>query len=207
MSLVIENQLFPCIDYMKKLIESKYVKIEQCESFQKMSFRNRYVISGANGIQSLTIPIKGGREQKTSIKQVEIDNISDWRTKHWRSLLSAYSKAPYFEFYGGELKEMLFSEESFLFSLNIKILNWICNKLKVNVLISFTDSFNINYSGDIDYRNFFLPKSYQQNRANWQPRYVQVFEERIGFQPNLSIIDLLMCEGPNAANLLIQSSK
>src|SRR4051794_13079496 len=108
MSLVIESQSFPCIDYVKKLIVHKHIKIEQYDTFSKMSFRNRYVILGANGIQSLTIPVQGGREQKTSIKEVKIDLTTNWNTKHWKSILSAYSKAPYFEFYAGGVKELLF---------------------------------------------------------------------------------------------------
>lgn len=205
MSLVIENQSFPCIDYMKKSIVSKHIKIEQYENFQKMSFRNRYIVSGANGLLSLTIPVKGGRDQKVAIKDVVINNEIDWKSIHWKGLLSSYSKAPYFEFYVADLKELLFSEEEYLFLLNIKILGWVYKVLKVNVKVGFTEEFLESYEGDSDYRNCFLPKSFQNNTENWKPRYPQVFEDRVGFQPNLSIIDLLFCEGPNAINLLTQS--
>lgn len=207
MTLVIECQPFPCVDYIKKLIEIKHIKIEQYESFQKMSFRNRYIVSGANGLQSLTIPVEGGREQKTLIKEVRIDNSTDWKTKHWRSLLSAYSKAPFFEFYSSELKEMIFTEEDLLFSFNIKILNWICNVLKIDLVIDFTDRFILHYEDEIDYRNYFLPKSFQKNSARWVPKYSQIFEDRLGFQPNLSIIDLILCEGPNSIDVMHQFSK
>ena len=201
MSLIVDCQLFPCIYYFKKLIEHKYVKIEACESFQKMSFRNRYVIAGANGIQSLTVPLIGGREQKNLIKEVRIDNTTDWKTKHWRSLLSAYSKAPFFEYYGQEIKNLIFSEEEFLFELNIKILAWACNVLKVNVLVEFTKAFLHQYEEEFDFRNCLLPKSFQNPEYRVR-HYPQVFEDRIGFQPNLSIIDLILCEGPNAKSLL-----
>ena len=82
MALIIDSQLFPCIDYMKKLIVYKHVIIEAYETFQKMSFRNRYVISGADNIINLSIPIAGGREQKTLIKDVRIDNATNWHTRH-----------------------------------------------------------------------------------------------------------------------------
>lgn len=121
MPLVVECQLFPCIYYIKKLIESKHIKIEVYENFQKMSFRNRYIIAGANGIQNLTVPVLGGREQKSLIKEVRVDNSTNWKTKHWRGLLSAYSKAPFFEYYASEIKSLVFAEEEFLFLLNIKI--------------------------------------------------------------------------------------
>src|SRR3954454_23722404 len=107
MPLVIDLQTFPCINYIRKLILEKHIKLDKYESFQKMSFRNRYVIAGANGIQSLTIPLVGGREQKKLIREVCIDNTTDWKTKHWGSLLSAYSKAPFFEYYSQEIKNLI----------------------------------------------------------------------------------------------------
>lgn len=201
MTLIIDCQSFSCISYIKKSIEYQYIKIEKYENFQKMSFRNRYMIMGANGIQNLTVPIAGGREQKTLIKDVRIDNSTNWQTKHWRTLLSAYSKAPFFEFYSDDVKNLLFSEEEFLFSFNIKILNWLYKQLRINVVIEFTESFIVHYEDEADFRNYFLPKSFQENIAELPP-YPQVFEDRLGFQPNLSIIDLLFCQGPGALDLL-----
>lgn len=206
MSLVIECQCFPCVGYIEKLIRHKYIKIEQCESFQKMSFRNRYIILGANGIQNLTVPVVGGREQKTLIKEVRIDNSTDWQTKHWRSLLSAYSKAPFFNYYYQGIKDLIYSKEENLFSFNINILNWVCNALRIKPVIAFTEEFNLVYSVEEDGRNYFLPKSFQKVEETF-PYYSQVFEDRTGFQPNLSIIDLILCEGPNSLNLIRQFSK
>ncbi len=204
MSLVIDSQSFPCIYYIKRLTEYKHIKIEEYENFQKMSFMNRYIISGANGIQNLTIPIAGGREQKKLIKDVKIDNSKNWQTKHWRSLLSAYSKAPYFDFYSQDIKGLIFSEEEYLFSFNMNILEWICKILKIDAVIEFTETFVLHYEDETDSRNYFLPKSFQspENKVLY---YLQVFEDRIGFQPNLSIIDLIFCEGPNSRNLMQQS--
>lgn len=205
MYLLVECQVFPCIDYVKKLIEYKNIKIESYESYQKMSFRNRYIISGANGLLNLTVPVMGGREQKSLIKEVRIDNSTNWKTRHWRSLLSAYNKAPYFEFYAEDIKNLIFSREELLFSFNIKILDWLCKALEINAVIGFTEAYIAQYSTETDYRNYFLPKSFQKDAGNWVPHYSQVFEERIGFQPNLSIIDLILCEGPNAIYLLNHS--
>lgn len=201
MLLIVDFQPFPCIYYFINLIKYKHIKIEQYESFQKMSFRNRYVISGANGLQQLTIPLKGGREQKTLIRNIKIDNTTNWKAKHWRSLLSAYSKAPFFEYYSQNLKELIFSEEELLTSFNIKTLVWACKELKINVVIEFTEEFIHKYREETDHRSLLMPKNFQSPEIK-VPSYSQVFEDRIGFQPNLSIIDLLMCEGPNSINLL-----
>jgi hypothetical protein len=169
-----------------------------------MSFRNRYIIATANGLCQLSIPLLGGRDQKTMIQDIKINNSTNWRLAHWRTLLSAYNKAPYFEYYAEELKDLIFSEEEFLFSFNCKILDWVCKMLTVNVLIGLTEEFFISYPPGSDYRNRFLPKSFQQQAPVLH--YQQVFQERIGFQPNLSILDLILCEGPNAIHLLTQNA-
>ena len=201
MTLIVENQLFPCVDVVKGLSQNKHVKIDKYETFQKTSFRNRYMIATANGVIGLTVPVVGGREQKRGITEVEIDFTDNWPTKHWRGITSAYMKAPFFDYYSEEIRKLLFIDEKNLFNFNILILTKICNLLDINVKIDFTDCYQHAVEG-VDYRNKFLPKNYQNVDGNWRPRYSQVFEEQIGFQPNLSILDLLFCEGPNAVRLL-----
>lgn len=202
MSFIIDCQLFPCICYMENLIRNKYIKIEKYDNFKKMSFRNRCVIAGANGVQNLTVPVVGGREQRALMKDVRIDNSTNWQTKHWRSLVSAYNKAPFFEFYFEDVKALLFSKEEFLFSFNITIIEWLFKTLKLNATIEFTENYKENYKDDTDYRNCILPKNFQKHSKNLFPHYAQVFEDRLGFQPNLSILDLLFCQGPNAISFL-----
>jgi len=205
MTLIVDCHTFPCISYLKKAIEVKHIKIEQFENFQKMSFRNRYIIAGANGVVNLTIPVRGGREQKRLLKEVSIDHTTDWPTRHWRSITSAYNKAPFFDYYASGVRSLLFSKENFLFSFNINIVSYLVNELDLNVLVEFTERYVHEYEHDHDYRNYFLPKSFQKNTHDRQPRYSQVFEDRLGFQPNLSVLDLLFCEGPNAKHLLTSS--
>ena len=205
MTLKIDSQLFPCVEYIKYAIMNKHVEIEQYETFQKMSFRNRYIIAGANGLSPLTIPIIGGREQKVLIKEVEVDYSSSWNTKHWRNITSSYSKAPYFDYYKNGVQELLFNGEKNLFLLNNKILAWILKSLKVNAEVIFSEEYRKEPEGEIDFRSKILPKTFQSNSENWKPVYSQVFEDKIGFQPNLSIIDLMFAEGPNALNLLKKS--
>ncbi|MDB5940434.1 MAG: hypothetical protein JWP77_2798, partial [Polaromonas sp.] len=99
------------------------------------------------------------------------------------------------------------SEEKKLFTLNINILDYILKTLNINTLLEYTSSFQKDYIEEVDCRNEILPKNFQTNRENWTPKYSQVFEDRLGFQPNLSILDLLFCEGPNAIHLLNSSVK
>lgn len=201
MSLLVDLQVFPCIDYFKNLEMQKYVEIEVCERFEKSSFRNRYIISGPNGLSNLTVPIKGGREQKVTVTAVQIDNSVDWRTKHWRNITSSYAKAPFFDFYAPAIYDALNNPEKSLFNFSITILDRLLNLLNINVKYTFTTSYSPCFDG-LDLRNRLLPKNFQNRVEGWRPRYPQVFEDRHCFQPNLSILDLLFCVGPRSADLL-----
>ncbi len=202
MPVIIENHFFTPVDTFKALVLEKHITIEQYESFKKMSFRNRCIIFGANGLALLTVPIEGGREQRALIRDVKINNSSPWRRTHLRSLISAYSKAPFFQYYFNEIEALLNSDEKFLFDLNLKILSFLFKSLNMNVSLELTSEYKFKYPNALDMRNKILPKNFQKDKENWKPRYSQVFEDRLGFQPNLSILDLLFCEGPNAINLL-----
>ncbi len=201
-SLLIENQLFPVISYFKILVNCPDLIIEVCENYQKMSFRNRYVIFGANGVINLSIPIKGGRQQKQKFYEVEIDYSENWQVKHWRGLTSSYSNSPYFDYYAEALKSIIFSNEKYLKDYNLKALKWILKVLKINIKISFTSEYKKEYENILDCRNTILPKNFQHITNNVEPKYTQVFQDRLGFQPNLSILDLLFATGPDAIRLL-----
>lgn len=205
MILITDCQLFAPIDFFKKVTEYKYVEIETCDWFKKSTFRNRYIIAGANGLVNLTVPIAGGREQKRLFKDVKIDNADNWRIKHWRSIVSSYRKSPFFDYYEEEVRALIFNGEEKLLIFNITILNKFCNLLNISSSVSFTSVYEQLAENKFDFRDTLLPATFQANGENWQPKYSQVFEERRGFQPNLSILDLLFCEGPNALNLMEKS--
>ncbi len=207
MIYIIENQLFPSIDYLKMLIEGEYVILDKYENFQKMSFRNRYLIEGANGIQILTIPVKGGREQKTSMAEIRIDRTNNWAAKHGKAIVSAYRKSPWFDYYAADIFDLLQSKEEYLFDFNLQILKWISKVVNFPFEPVITHKYERALPQVADKRNTLLPKNYQNVDVGWQPTYAQVFEDRHGFQPNLSVLDLLFCTGPQAGDLLRGSVK
>lgn len=205
--LIIDLQYFPCINWFKNSIQYKYIKIEQCERWQKMSFRNRCIISGANGLIDLTVPIKGGRNSGELIRDVRIDNLQKWQDNHWKNMLSAYNRSPWFEFYKDELEGLFKIKFEFLWDWNITVLEWLIKKLNLDLELGFTEAYQKNYPHleITDLRNTILPKTLHAFSEQC-PRYNQVFENRFGFIPNLSIIDLLFCEGNNAASLLLETT-
>lgn len=194
---IIENQYFPVIDWFKLSTRSSDINIEQYETFQKMSFRNRCMILGSNGVINLTVPIENGRESRAMIRDIKVDNSQPWQKQHWRSILSSYSRSPFFEHYSEGVNKLLQKQHIFLFDLNWEIIEWLQKVLKLKANFEFTGDYVREYDQDkfVDRRNFWLPKNYNRAAEGWTPKYTQVFEEKFGFYTNLSILDLLFCRG------------
>ncbi|RTL56339.1 MAG: hypothetical protein EKK37_17880 [Sphingobacteriales bacterium] len=194
-SLIIENHYLPCVYFFKILFNCEDVKIEQYEYYQKMSFRNRCLLAGPNGLLSLSVPLEKGRSQRAMIKDVRISYKDNWRLIHWRSIHDAYRKSPFFEWYMDDIKSLFEKKHEFLFDWNLQWLEWLIKQSGQQIKTGLTDSFVENYpAGVVDWRNNINPKNYL-NYANELPKYTQVFESRNGFNPNLSALDLLLCEG------------
>ncbi|MEI6585776.1 MAG: WbqC family protein [Sediminibacterium sp.] len=201
-TLITVNQYIGNINWYKTLFKFTYVKIEQYENYQKMSFRNRMVIVGSNGLINLTVPLQNGRSQKGLIKDVKIDNTSNWADQHMRSILACYGKSPFFEYYRDGLFSIYQKPFVYLQDLNISLITWVNRQLKYPGNISFTDQYEKDYGAAfLDNRHQIKPADFQT--VELATKYVQVFEDRIGFQNNLSIIDLLFCCGPNAKSILV----
>src|SRR5579872_5298912 len=104
MNLLTDIQYFPSIIFYKNSYNFSHIVIEQCETYQKMSFRNRCQIAGAEGVIDLSIPLVKGRDQKTFIRNVKIADGLPWQAQHWKTIVSCYSRSPWFEFYRDELE-------------------------------------------------------------------------------------------------------
>jgi hypothetical protein len=203
MNLIVESQYFSPSILFKKSIEISNIEFDLYEPWRKMSFRNRCVVAGANGPINLSIPVLEGREQKKSMKEVVIDNRKSWQGQHWKTITSCYNRSPWFDFFGHELEELYRQPFEFLSDWNRTCFEWVTKKLGIQIGVLYTQSFQPVYPDAefIDWRNRLLPKSIGQEFP--QPvRYRQVFEERTGFIPHLSVLDLLFCEGKNAKRIL-----
>jgi hypothetical protein len=194
LTLVSDLQYFPSIIFFYELNNKLYCKFEQYEHFQKMSFRNRCTLLGANGKIDLSIPVVGGRSQKTLVREVRIDYKEDWQKRHWRTIVSAYNKSPWFDFYADELEQLYAIKPELLIDWNLQCYRWICDKMSIRIPWSLTDSYIKIYDPvEVkDWRNHLLPSTINQLYSE-SKRYPQVFEDRFGFVPNLSILDYLFC--------------
>ncbi len=198
-SLIVEIQYFGNICFYNKVVNSTHILFEQYENFQKMSFRNRTQVLGANGVVDLTVPVLGGRNQKTNIREIKIDYLQDWQTRHWRTLESSYNKSPYFLFYKDRIKTLYEKKYVYLMELNIEIFDVLTKCLKIDIEVDFTQCWQKTYTNSEveDCRNMIKPA----NRSQFShPKYFQVFDSE--FEPNLSILDLLFNLGPEAKDYL-----
>lgn len=190
----------PPLNHMAIMLKHDEIKWDTHEYFHKQFYYNRCMIYGPNGAQKLTIPIHK-RFEKTPLKDILIAQEIPWQKIHWRSFEAAYRRSPYFEYYEEELYPLYWEyEPTHLLDWNIKLFEVVCKLLKTEIKLSFTTSYEATYEGATDYRLLASPQEPVEEKEN---KYQQVFEERHGFLQNLSIIDLLFCEGPHAKDYLL----
>ena len=197
----------PNINWLRAFTSYDEIVVEREENFIKSTPRNRCEIAGANGRQTLSIPIIGGRDHHQLYKDVRISYQNDWQRSHWPSIRSAYGSAPYFEHYADKFLPLYERQFDLLFEYNTEFLNAILPLLRIDKKIKFTTSYEGQVADMVDLRKDGIPvrndnDSIGNDIAINTKRYYQVFEQRNGFIPNLSIIDLLMNEGPGATRYL-----
>ncbi len=203
--VLIELQYMPSIEYFTVLHLHKNIEIEVCENFIKQSYRNRAHILSSNKINQLSIPVIGGNS-KQNIKEIKMDNDQRWMDVHWRGIVSAYGKAPYFEFYADYFNQIFLKKHTSLFDFNFEILTLCLKLLNYDNVITFSEKHELTTrEGTLDLRSSIHPKKDFSTNTYYQPySYIQLFGKE--FVPNLSIIDVIFCEGPNASNIIHQST-
>ena len=166
--------------------------------FVKQTFRNRAIIATENGAQALTIPVvhDGGR---TAMRDVRISEHGNWRHQHWNALVSSYRKSPFFEYYADDFAHFYEERDGFLMDFNLRLHGTVCELLGLDREIRILTAEEIEErkaTADVcDMRHIAEPKALATCTTDTQP-YYQVFSQRHGFLPNLSIADLLFNMGP-----------
>jgi hypothetical protein len=204
--VLLSTAYMPNIPYFTKLIEYNTIYLEAHENFPKQTYRNRCEIATANGLLSLTVPVVAARIHKTPIKEVLIDYSENWQQKHINAIRSAYKNSPFYEFYCDEIFDALCKKQSILFDYNLSIINTLMTLIGFEKPISFTNTF-VHEPDYADFRNTISPKnksSYLDTNFKHE-KYYQVFENKNGFIPNLSVLDLIFNEGPLSYSIIKKS--
>jgi hypothetical protein len=203
MPLLIELQYLGSVEYYAMLLAHSEVILEQHENYSKRSYRNRCHILGTNGVLKLSVPLEKGKNQQQSIRKTTIAYTDSWHRQHWRSITSAYGNAPFFEFYKDALETIFMSEPKHLFDFNLKLTETVIRLLELDIDIHLSESYQENPDeGIVDGRNLFSPTKQQALEHIEAIRYPQVFEDKYGFIPQLSILDLMFCQGPSSYQVL-----
>jgi len=198
---------FAPIQFYSKIILHRNIYIERFENYSKQTYRNRCEILGANGLITLIVPVIKGKEPKILIKDIRISYDTDWQRNHWRTIFSAYNSSPFFKYYIDDIHPFFTKKREYLFDMNLEINEKICELLGIDNKFILTDDFENVPAETINLREAFSPK---KHKAKPDPRfkpkkYTQVFSEKFGFVPNLSILDLLFNEGPDSYRILRSS--
>ena len=201
MQAVICPAYLPNVPYFAWLCSQEFVNFVTDTNYQKQTFRNRTAIYGANGKLNLTIPISHTEKEKIQENAVIISYEMNWQNNHWKSICSAYKSSPYFEFYEHDLALSFNEKTTTLFDFNIHLIEKIM-LLMEHHFISQKVAWNPKKHKRLD---LFLEA--KNPPLLEQEVYTQVFMEKTGFLPNLSVLDVLFNLGPNCANYLKNAAR
>jgi hypothetical protein len=201
-SLLLSTAYLPNIQYFSKFLTHREIIIEVNDTYQKQSFRNRTTILGANGPLDLVIPVKRPSGNYTRTRDVLLDYDMPWNKVHWKAIVAAYRRSPFFEFFEPEMAPFFNISFQFLMDWNHGLLDLILKSTGVTIDYKISEIY-IQKQETLDYRDSIHPKKRMQKADPDfnQTEYFQVFLRKFGFVPNLSFIDLLFNEGPQAVYL------
>ena len=184
----------PPVSYFTLLKENDFeFDLEKFEHFPKQTYRNRATIASPNGSLDLVVPITKGSKLHTPYKDVKISYQDRWQRLHWLSMQTCYRSSAYFEFYEDGLAPFYEKKYDYLFDYNYDMLSWLFKQLKLTKQLTTTKSYETDTA--VDYRSVLTKK--EVPLVQTKP-YFQVFSDRNEFIPNLSIVDLLFNQGPQA---------
>lgn len=195
MNILLHPTYFPSIASFVGIANAETVTFEVCDNYQKQTYRNRTHIYGANGKLSLTVPVIYTQKNRQLYKDILISDDSNWQDLHWKSIQSAYSGSPFFEFYQDDFQPLFTKKQQYLLDFNFKCLDIVYDSLQLPFNYETTQVFEQSVKDKIDYRD--LVDNRKEKEQPFKP-YIQVFDDKHGFISNLSILDLIFNEGPNA---------
>ena len=193
-TVLLSTTYFGPVQWYQKLHRAEYVQMEQWENFQKQTYRNRCLIATTQGIQALIVPTERGGS--LLIKDTRISDHGNWRHLHWNALQSAYGESPFFEYYQDDIRPFFEQRWDFLLDFNEAIRVKMCELIDIQPKVTLTSEYSP--SSKIDYREAIRPK-HPLPDPDFEPKpYYQVYQQKHGFLPNLSILDLLFNMGPES---------
>lgn len=197
------------VQYYAKLYACRKAFVEQYDHYMKQTYRNRCVIAAADGPLTLSVPTEKPASLKCLMKDIRLSDHGNWRHLHWTALESAYRNTPFFEYYQDDFRPFYAKRYAFLYDFNEELCNLVCRLIDLHPCMERTFSYTAVPDGEAcDFRERIHPKrNWREDDTFVAVPYYQVFAERYGFLPNLSIVDLLFNMGPESLLVLRDSCR
>ena len=208
MDILLSSAYLAPVQYYTKLLQCSggTAHIEACDNYVKQTYRNRCMIVDANGPLALTIPTEKTSEEKCRMRDIRISDHGNWRHRHWNALEAAYRHTPFFLYYEDDFRPFYEKKHEFLYDFNLELTQLVCQLIGIDTRLLPTAV----YGGGqpmTDLRETIHPKHPWQSDSEFTPaEYYQVFKEKHGFIPNMSIVDLLFNMGPESILTLHESN-
>ncbi|NND87958.1 MAG: hypothetical protein HKM28_01780 [Flavobacteriaceae bacterium] len=199
-SVLLHPSYFPTIAHMVAAAQADRVIFEMHDNYQKQTYRNRAYIAHAQGKLLLNVPVKHSQTERQKTSEINVETNFPWQSQHLKSLQTAYRTSPFFEFYEDELLEIFTRPVTHLMEHNLFIFNILCELIGLSVEVDFTEEYKTTPELT-DGRD--LIKARKGLKFEFEP-YTQVFIDKHGFLPNLSVLDLLFNQGPDTLSYLEQ---
>lgn len=207
MTVFLSSAYLAPIEYYTKLLAYDKIYIEQYDHYIKQTYRNRCTIAAPDGELALSIPTVKPDTLKCPMRDIRISDHGNWRHLHWNAIESAYNHTPFFEYYKDDFRPFYEKKYEFLADFNEELCHLICSLIDMQPHMERTHEYHIEFASDeTDFRERIHPKKdfHLEDTAFFPQPYYQVFQEKLGFLPNLSIIDLLFNMGPESLLILQQ---
>lgn len=194
------------VRYYAACVKAGIVAVDTTEQHLPLRHsHHRYAIAGPNGVQQLTVPLVGETNaMHVPLRDVRISEHASWRRLHWGALFSAYGRTPYFDYVAADLEPVIMGNQQWLLDYNEQLQQVIVDFM--DLPIEFVRACDTDVTAATDLRRALGGKKADTLPIDNVP-YYQVWQDRHGFLPGLSILDLMMNMGREGILTLLKMTQ